>query len=268
MRGAMLRDTRSVVLAPTQRFNHYPATPMCTISWWFSGEGQMLAPGAPALLESPRVAIASSIVFGGPFTRPSITWSPGPSHGMMLLLLPDAVHQLTGIEPMRWMNQMVNVEEVLPTNWLAMCKQVARAVDDEQRFAHIEAFFAPIWSEVRAAQAFGLHRYTDWANELALRAATTQTGRSLRQIERRIRLWAGQPMRELKGFGRAERAFFSAMEASENASLQWSGVAADTGFSDQSHLCRESRRITGCSPAELWERIAHDEGFWPYRVWQ
>lgn len=34
VRGVMLRDTRGVVLGPEQRFNCYPATPLCSISWY------------------------------------------------------------------------------------------------------------------------------------------------------------------------------------------------------------------------------------------
>lgn len=268
VRGAMVRDTTQVSLPPAQRFSHYPATPMCTISWLFCGEAEMLAPGASESTNSERTPYPSSVMFGGPFTRPSTTWSPGPVHGMMLLLLPDAVHHMTGIEPGQWKNKMVSAVDVLPDAWLDMCASVMTAKDDEQRVHLIEHFLDPRWQELRPKQTLGLHRYADWADGLALRAATSKTGRSLRQVERRVRRWAGQPMRELKGFSRAEHAFFDAMEAADDGDPKWPELAADAGYSDQSHLCRESRRITGCSPAELWDRIANDEGFWPYRIWQ
>ena len=268
MRGVMARDTRAVALADGQRFNHYPATPMCTINWWFSGEVEMLAPGAPAALGSPRAPVPARIAFGGPFTHPTISWSPGPAHGMMLLLLPDAVHHLLGIDPGDCMNRLAGVDGVLPEDWLRMCRAVAAETDDDRRVALIEDFLDPRWQAARPRRALGLHRYADWAAGLALHAATSRTGRSLRQVERRIRRWAGQPLRELKGLGRAERAFFEAMEARDAERPRWSALAAGAGYADQSHLCRESRRITGCSPQELWDRIAHDEGFWPYRIWQ
>lgn len=268
MRGVMARDARAVVLGPEQRFNHYPATPMCTLNWWFGGPVDMLAPGSPASLDSPRSPVPSAVAFGGPFTRPSITWSSGAAHGMMLLLLPDAVHHLTGIEPGNWIDRMVDVGDVLPADWVAMCASVAAAPDDDRRVRLIEDFLDPRWQATRPKRVLALHRYTDWADGLALHAATSRTGRSLRQVERRIRLWAGQPLRELRGFGRAERAFFEAMESEDGQRPPWSGLATDAGYSDQSHLCRVSRRITGCTPAELLDRIAHDEGFWAYRIWQ
>lgn len=38
-------------------------------------------------------------------------------------------------------------------------------------------------------------------------------------------------------------------------------------YANQSHLCRETRRLTGFSPDELRRRIHGDEGFWLYRLW-
>ena len=77
-----------------------------------------------------------------------------------------------------------------------------------------------------------------------------------------------QPLRELRGFGRAERAFFDGLAAADAGELQWSAVAIDAGYFDQPHMNRASRRITGFAPEELRRRIAEDEGFWAYRVWQ
>lgn len=44
-------------------------------------------------------------------------------------------------------------------------------------------------------------------------------------------------------------------------------LADASGYADQSHLCREVRRVTGFSPEELYRRIQEDEGFWSYRLW-
>lgn len=267
-RGLMVRSTVGVPLLPTQRFNHYPATPLCSISWWFSGEVEMLTAGQPVSLEAVRSAVPARCAFSGPHTRPTVSWSSGEAHGMMLLLLPDAVQQLTGIDPGHWTNTLVDVAEVLPVPWQRFCKHVSAAHNDDERIRRIEAFLSPLWRAARPARALGANRYSDWVQGLALRAATSHVGRGVRQIERRIRLWAGMPMRELRGFGRAERMFFAAMAIADGQKPKWSELAVETGYSDQSHLCRESRRITGCTPEELLHRIASDEGFWPYRIWQ
>jgi AraC-like DNA-binding protein len=54
------------------------------------------------------------------------------------------------------------------------------------------------------------------------------------------------------------------MEAGE---VVWSALAQDAGYTDQAHLCRETRRVTGFSPEELRRRIDEEEAFWPYRIW-
>jgi AraC-like DNA-binding protein len=268
IRGVMLRDTRGVTLGPEQRFNHYPATPLCSISWYLKGEIDMLDPGCPPTLNALRQAIVAPIVFSGPQTHPVITWSRGQGYGMMLLLLPDAFNALTGLDPGRWLNRTVDASDVLPESWLVMCERVRVASIDLERVHLMEEFLDPLWQTYRPKQALDMQRYADWLQGIALRAATSKVGRSLRQIERRILQWTGQPMRELRGFVRAERAFFDSMAKVDTIPMDWVGLALDNDFSDQSHLCRISRRMTGFSPTALRERIANDEGFWPYRIWQ
>src|SRR5471032_1533022 len=37
VRGVMTRDARGVALSPEQRFNYFPASPLCSIGWWLAG---------------------------------------------------------------------------------------------------------------------------------------------------------------------------------------------------------------------------------------
>lgn len=284
LRGVMSRNTLGLALPAERRFNHFPATPLCSISWWFEGSSEMLPRGAAATLDTPRSSLPSRIVFGGPHTGPSCSWNPGGVHAMMLLLMPDAVHRLTGLDIAAWVDRLAPAGEVLPADWMAMCEAVltcpladaggnagvdAATRQDEQRVALMQDFLDPRWQAVRPAGPMQAHRYQDWARSLALHAATSGAGRSLRQVERRIKQWAGLPMRELRGMGRAEQAFFETLASADpGQSPRWTDLAQATGYADQSHLCRETRRITGFSPDELYRRIAEDECFWSYRLWQ
>jgi AraC-like DNA-binding protein len=262
VRGAMTRDTRGLTLSDAQRLNRFPAAPLCSLSWWFSGESRRLDFGADL---AAAVPMPGRFVFAGPHRRPTASWCPGPVHAMMLMLLPDALHHLIGLDPERWVDRIVDACEVLPPDWMAMCQSVQEAEDDATRMRLIEDFLEPRWQAARPSQAPAANRYADWAQGLALRAATSAAGRSLRQVERRIKLWAGQPMRELRGLARAEQAFYDALAAEPAA--DWAGIAASVGYADQSHLCRETRRLTGFAPAELRRRITEDEAFWAYRIW-
>ena len=269
LRGVMSRSTLGVALSDAQRFNHFPAGPLCSISWWFDGTSELLPRGAPATLDVPRTTPPSRIVFSGPHTGPTVSWNPAPVHAMMLLLMPDALHRMTGIDIPTWVDRFVDARDVLPQPWVTMCETVLSLPDDDARVNLMQDFLEPRWQEVRPPSPMQLHRYQDWAQALALRAATSGAGRSLRQVERRIKQWAGLSMRELLGVSRAEQAFFKGVAAAEEGVRpSWSELAQGSGYADQSHLCRETRRITGFTPDELYRRIAEDECFWSYRVWQ
>ena len=141
--------------------------------------------------------------------------------------------------------------------------------NDDARVEYLQDILEPLWQDARPNLPLLLHHYQDWAQALALRAATSLPGRSLRQVERRIKQWAGLPMRELRGFGRAEQAFFKGLEGRESGiKPHWAELAESSGYADQSHMCRETRRITGFTPDNLYRRIAEDEAFWSYRLWQ
>lgn len=266
VRAVLSRDTRGAALCEHERYNHLPATPLCSITWYFEGQAELLTPGCPARADSPRTPCESTL-FAGPFTRPSISWNPGPMHAMVLLLLPDALGALTGIDPGLHVNRVLPAAEVLDPAWMAMCEAVVSAPDDEERVRLMEDFLRPRWQRARPETAPIGRIYADWSQSLALRAATSGWGRSLRQAERRIKQWTGQPLRELRGLGRAERAFFDAVVAGRLGTVDWSDVASNTGYADQSHLCRQTRRITGFPPEELRRRIFSDETFWVYRLW-
>ena len=55
--------------------------------------------------------------------------------------------------------------------------------------------------------------------------------------------------------------------AGAGSGVQWAEVAADLGYADQSHLCRELRRYTGFSPQQLWRCVPDDDDLWVYKAW-
>lgn len=247
-------------------YNHFPATPLCSIGWFSRGHSSLLDADAPPGPDSPGQRLPP-VYFCGPFSRPTVSRNSAEGQGMMLMLLPDAVQAMTGLNPADWVNRIAPLHEALGADWQVWGQSVLQAEDDDARVRLIEDFLTPRWQAARPQGAWpGWPRLQDWTQALALRAAHTGAGRSLRQAERRIKGWAGLPLRELRGLGRAEQAFLTAVAQGE-APVRWSEVAADSGYADQSHLCRETRRITGFAPAELRRRMDEEEGFWLYRVW-
>ena len=269
VRAIVSRDTVGASLDDHQRLNHFPAIPLCSVNWWFEGRAEWLTRGPSSSLASPRRPLPSDLVFSGPRSTPVTTWTPEASHGMILLLMPDALWRMTGIEPADHVDRFVDARTVLPAPWLEMCEAVGRCADDDARVARIERFLAPLWESVRPGGTALGNRSADWARTLAAQAATSRAGRSLRQVERRIKRWGGMSMRELRVLGRAEQAFFRARDGTGcDESPNWAAVADDSGYSDQSHLVRTSRRVSGFSPQALYRGIEEDEAFWAYRLWR
>jgi len=271
LRGTMVRSTMGHPLRDEQRINRFPATPLCSLSWWFEGRSEVLVADRPDTLpglHSPREDYPGRWVLSGPHTRPSTSYCADPTHAMMVMFMPDALHLLTGLEPEALTNRLVDAQTVLPPDWIAMCEAVQHQPDDAARMDCLEAFLEPRWQACRPTQMLQTQRYGDWAMHLAQRAAVSAPGRSLRQLERRIKRWAGLPLRELRGFGKAEQAFFDTIAAdARQGTVRWADVAAGAGYSDQAHLCRVTRRITGYAPQALYEGIYGDEAFWAYRLW-
>ena len=271
VRGTIVRSTLGHALSDAARINRFPATPLCSLSWWFTGRSECLVPERPGSmpgLDSPREPFAGRWVLAGPQTRPSTSWCAEPTHAMMVMFMPDALHLLTGLAPEDLTDRTVDAATLLPRDWLALCEAVQHQPDDAARMECLEQFLLPRWQACRPGAATATQRYADWATHLAQRAAHSAPGRSLRQLERRIKRWAGLPLRELRGFGKAEQAFFDTLAADAAESpVRWAEVATGAGFSDQSHLCRVTRRITGYAPQALYDGIRRDEAFWVYRLW-
>lgn len=264
VRAVMMRDTRGRGLDAAQRENYFPATPLVTLFWWAEGSSEWLA--TPGFSAPPPDRRHAPCLFGGPFTLPTHTRNPGEMSAFKLLMLPDAFTALTGVALDRHVNQVVDARDVLPPDWQAWAATLSAAPDDAARLQLLEAFLVPRWQAL-GTQRPG-HRYAVWTEALAVRAATSSAGRSLRQLERRIKAWAGLPMRELRAVSRAESAFYAVAAAEGAGQVNWANIAAETDYADQSHLCRETRRLTGFSPEELRRRLQAEEAFWAYRLWR
>ncbi len=260
----MMRDTRGRQLGAVERENYFPATPLVQLFWWAEGSSEWLA--TPGFSTPPDGLRHAPVLLGGPFTLPTHTRNPGGMCAFKLLLLPDAFTAMTGVVLDRHVNQVVDARDVLPPDWRDWVGRMSAAVDDATRLQLLEAFLVPRWQALGTQQPG--HRYAAWTEALAVRAATSSAGRSLRQLERRIKAWAGLPMRELRAVSRAENAFCAVVAAEGQPGFNWADIAAEADFADQSHLCRETRRLTGFSPEDLRRRIQVEEAFWAYRLWR
>ncbi|MRW89492.1 AraC family transcriptional regulator [Duganella sp. FT80W] len=258
VRAYIERSTVETPLAArADRYNHYPATPHCSITFYIEGEAEVVEPA-----DAPQDRIR--VVFCGPQNRPITTYNPGPVRMLMVMFYPQVLHALSGIDLSSWVNRWAPVEQALGPEWEALSAAVLAT--PERALQLVEEFLEPRWQAARPGGAGATAG--DWVRHLAAQAANTALGRGVRNIERRIKTSAGQPMRKLLRLQRAELSFFSARDEYLAGRAVWSDIAARGGYADQAHFCREAREITGHSPLELARKLdSGDESYWIYRVW-
>jgi len=261
VRGIVVRSTVGCALAAEQRLNRYPATEFPALFLQLVGESVMVEPSMPEL-----VCPEGGVLLSGGQTGPTVNTNPGPTHFMTVLFFPDALHRLTGIDMSTIVDQFLPLDGLLGAEWLELAAHLVQAADDEARVALLEEFLEPRWQAVRRDWPFD-GAVGDWVRRLEAQAAAAGIGRSVRMAERRIREWAGQPLRRLRRSHRAEQSFFAAREAALKGKVSLGEVAQLGGYSDQSHMNREAREITGLSPGEILRRTQDDETYWIYRIW-
>jgi len=91
-------------------------------------------------------------------------------------------------------------------------------------------------------------------------------GVGLRQLQRRLKQVTGQGQRDLQIYARTEHAMMCLASLPEDTPVELAALAAEAGFSDQSHMGREIRRVSGLSPGRLDTLMRTDEAFWFYRL--
>lgn len=253
------RNTLGWNLDEAERHNHLPTLVTCCLTWMIEGGIQIKTKGY-------RRAVAS-MVCSGPQTLPSVTVNLGPAHMLGVMIYPDAFHRMTGIHPGELVNKTVPMQDIFSQEWMLWAQAVMLAPNDVERVECIQEFLMQRWMQCKnKPQRIGA-TFQDWIHFLEKQMASQSQHISQRQVERWIKRWTGQNLRGLQGVARAEQAFFYAFKGLLRGELNWRDVALQSGYSDQSHLCRETRRFSGFSPDELKNGMLQQESFWIYRLW-
>lgn len=257
---AVERDTRGAELSDAERFNYFPATPFPTLSWIFEGDLHMVEdardPGAVRLSQPMR-----GVVFAGPRRRPSASWSPGPVYALTVSFYPEALSRLLGIDIQKYLDAILPLGSVLSRGGLEPLLH-AETLEGDEPYLRLQDMLRPHWRNRPAIDSAGDLR--GWLASLASRAAFAAAGGGLRQLQRRVKDWTGQSYRDLQLYARVEEAMCHGAEISAAGGFDLAAIAAETGFSDQSHLGRKIRRVTGLSPAKLNALVRSHEAFWFY----
>jgi AraC-like DNA-binding protein len=268
IRGYVSRSTVGQGDAAQSRQNHLPAALTCAITWFIEGKSSVLGPWTDVMerINAARGVTPDSapVVFNGPRTQGIVTVDRGPVQSFMVVLMPDALRAMAGLDLSAHVDRVSAVSEAFDQAWHRMAQTVLEAPSDALRIQQIEAFLEPRWRAACEQGQSQMRRYQDWVQDLTKRAQ--DHGHSLRQTQRRIKDWAGLSLRQLQGIVRLESSLNQAQLGDGDAKPDWSQIACDNGFSDQAHFCREVRRASGLSPTALRKAVADDDGYWMYRL--
>lgn len=168
---------------------------------------------------------------------------------------PDALAQLIGkpIEP--FIDTILPAAEVLEAALLASSEAIFEQAAAPALFGEIEARLHPFWAGVHGRSPAPL--VGEWLRTLVTRAAFSKTGCGARQLQRRIKSWAGQSYRDLQIYARVETAFVQSgapgcAAASNLAELALSaGLPINRTWAAKCGASRASRRGASGSSSRL-----------------
>jgi AraC-like DNA-binding protein len=209
------------------------------------GEGWSIADGrrpqrAPQRLGSFVAGLAEG---------PVLVEHPGRARCVQVDLAPLAARRLLGIPMAEVANRSVAVEDVLGPSWRLLAERLDAAPSWQARFGLVERALAARLSDAPAADpgvAWALGRLG--RGGVAVGDVARELGWSHRRLIARFRDGVGLAPKAVARILRFER--LTALVDSD-PQVPWARAAAACGFSDQPHLAREVRELTGLTPTAL-----------------
>lgn len=256
--GGFVRDTRGCGLSAEQRFNHFASVPICGLSVMFEGTGRTVSRVDPGASEP-----MARTLFSGPQSQATTSWNDGDMYGIIIAFYPDALTALLGVSMQEFSDKSVPLDHVPEGRARDVLERASLTGDASNAFEMVQDGLAPLWQDVRPEQSSFGRMIGDWSRSLMVNAALSGAGQSLRQMQRRVKAATGLPLKRLKTYSKAEEAFALALK---DGTDDIAGIAADVGYSDQSHMGRQVRAQTGFTPTELMRGLESDEAFWSYRL--
>ena len=265
MFAGIARDTRGCGLSESQRWNFFPASPLCSVTWYFEGAAKYGFFCNSKELDHigdklPKVFVT------GPTSQPLASWNPGPVLALTAGFYPESWALLAGRPVAPLACRIAAPQEACSSDFAAILDEVGNQNDPVSAWALLETKLEPFWKERRPAGHSAPRKLADWARSVVTRSMVSGAGRSVRQAQRRAIAQTGQTLRDLHKIIRRDAAFRASANAKRSGNANWSQVAADSGFADQSHFIGYFRKATGFTPQRMADLIDADEALWCYRL--
>lgn len=245
---------------------HVPAMPAALLIWIQGGAEGRAAAGPWGGLEGAagsQSVLATGLYLCGPRERPhTLAHAPG-AELTFVALRPEAWRARMHTDWSAVRNRLVPAHQWCGAPHELLAHGLQAELPAPERARLVEALLGAGPPAVTAACRDQVLR--GWWPDLQGGPARRPVGE--RQRERLTRAWTGLTPRMLRSHARAEVALVHAAALLRRGQLDWRQVALVAGYTDQPHLCRETRRLTGFSPVQLMKGMLGEEPFWVYRAW-
>lgn len=190
---------------------------------------------------------------GGAHLRHAVSRSTGAQAGIHVFLPMPSLRALVGVPMGELLDRVVPLDALVGPAARQLCRSLAAAESQAERIALLDAALsdrfasrAPIGGAQSHAVAL-LERRPD----LDIAAIARGIGWSRKHLADRVRDAVGVGPRSYRRLLRFDRL----IGALDPAAPDWAGLAAETGYCDQSHLIREFREFAGMTPGDYCARV-------------
>ncbi|HEX4682496.1 MAG TPA: helix-turn-helix domain-containing protein [Gemmatimonadaceae bacterium] len=196
--------------------------------------------------------------FSGLHERALIIESLEGTHLLSARMHPVGATALLGRRVARAANAIVRLDDFIGPDAPALRDRACAATSPAERFAILEDFLLGARATGEEAPAFA--REAAAAIEAAhgnLRVTTLHErfGISRKHLAVSFERAVGVPM---KSYAQIRRFVWTLARLQETSEVNWSMLSSEAGYSDQSHLARDFRRIGAASPTEYLRKRAPD----------
>ena len=227
-------------------YDPLPARNDCFLEFFLEGRLSVVNVASGAIHASPR-----RVLVGPQTKRREDIILAGTLKVFHIGFTPIGFHSLFAI-PTRLMCNLAESAEAVLGRSIDQLEQQLSSAPQTQWGGITEQFLLRKLVISKTAQsgdlAAGIARSLSSRSRLPVSELARRYGRTTRQIER---IFEGQVGLSPKLFARVAR-LRSALELSARTTVpDWSGIASDAGYFDQSHMIRDFRSLTGETPARF-----------------
>lgn len=187
----------------------------------------------------------------GPSNRATLVEQVGREYGMMVQLTPPGAHALFGLPLHEVTDRNLDLDDLLGTDARRLVGQLAEAPDWSTRFRLLDGYLLrriDAGPELAAPVGWAWRRLTRLSGDVRIGTLAEEVGWSRQHLNARFHEELGLPPKAVARIARLQKTL-SLMNGAGR--MSWADAAAACGFTDQSHLSRDFRLLTGCTPTEL-----------------